>query len=293
MKRNLVLEYRIAKLERLVESRIKNERGLLRGIVGKTNANKEDCDKVIDSFAKLTGIDPEYISRASGFNFTVTLYADPTDDIEPGLDPEVLCDCYQLNVKDTENMKIVATLKVGKVKFKYKNGSADSVGSSEFAAKQQMTGLTLASYDKLAKNLESLFKKQGLNIKDLKNIVEIGRSVGKLLLTAKNKYVNSIVDLLEKDSSVIKDVEWMGWNDNEIRGDYHLQYTKSDKIIAAYRITINLNSGLVSKIKLPADSKSSSENRRFDDKDGLIKAVKDLILMNASAGTVIKPGYEL
>ena len=293
MKRNLVLEYRIAKLERLVESRIKNERGLLRGIVGKTNANKEDCDKVIDSFVKLTGIDPEYISRASGFNFTVILYADPTDEVKPGLDPSVLCDCYQLNVKDTENMKIVATLNVGKAKFKYKNGSADSVGSSDFVTKQQLTGLTLASYDKLAKNIESLFKKQGLNIKDLKNVVEIGKHVGELLLVAKNKYVNSIIDILEKDNSVIKDVEWLGWRDDEIRGDYHLQYTKSDKIIAAYRITINLKSGLVSKIKLPADSKSSSENRRFDDKDDLVKAVKDLVLMNVSAGTIVKPGYEL
>jgi hypothetical protein len=292
MKRNLVLEYRIAKLEKLVESRIKNERGLLRGIVGKTDANKEDSAKAIDAFVKLTGIDPERISKASGFNFTVTLYSEPTDNVEPGLDPEVICDCYVLNVKDTDDMKIVATLKAGKVKFKYKNGSADKVGNSEFAVKQQMTGLTLASYDRLAKNLESLFKKQGLNVKELKDSVEISKSVDELLLTAKNKYANSIIDLFENDNSVIKNVKWMGWRDDEIRGDYHIKYSSSDKVIAAYRININLKSGLISKIKLPTDSKNSSEDRRFDDKGSLVRAVRDLVLMNVKSGTVVEPGYK-
>lgn len=290
------LNCRVMKLERMISRSRKYE--LLGGLIGKTNATKEDCTKVIGLLAGKLGIDEDAIhASGSAFKFSVGLFKKADiEDVEKALNPEAIIPHYVVTVEDTKSDKIVLTIEKGAKKFVYRRGSAEDAGKSEYNVVKEVKGLTITSAEKLTNNIVKALGEVGLSNSCL-TLVKATILLADKFNESRNAFMSDVLEKIEKDTESLSNVEWFS-DDTKVIGEYHLERfnNRSGKqddtnVVASYRIIADLSTGAVERYdKTYGRKNAQSEQRRFDGGvDSLIKVLRELVTLRVGTNK-IKPG---
>lgn len=290
------LNRRVMKLERMISRSRKYE--LLGGLIGKTNATKEDCVKVIGLLAGKLGIDEDTIhASGSAFKFSVGLFKEADiKDVEKALDPEAIIPHYVVTVEDTKSDKIVLKIEKGAKKFVYEQGSAEDAGKSEYNVVKEVKGLTITSAEKLTNNIVKALGEVGLSNNCL-TLVKATRLLADKFNKSRNAFMSDVLEKIEKDNEALGNVEWSS-DDTKVIGKYHLERfnNKTGKqddanVVASYKIIADLSTGAVERYDRTYGRKNAqSEQRRFDGGvDSLIKVLRELVTLRVGTNK-IKPG---
>lgn len=253
--RNLTLEQRVARLERLLRNEGRNHRTyeLLGGLVGKVNATEKDRDKVVGLLKQEfdLGDDDVYISSVSKFKFNFTFYSrDELDEalgkLEPSLNPTVAVRYYTLEFEDTEKDKIVVKLSRGASKFELNDSdSLHEVGKNKSEQIDEMKGLSLVGSNKLVTAAKTLLKNNGVS-GEVTSIRKGDNLIRDNFYKLRNKRMNAFVDELENDQ-LLKNVEWSSdkftiigmfylKDAHKENGVYKLKYDLSENYYSLYSV---------------------------------------------------------
>ena len=236
--RKLTLEERINRLERILynERSLHRTDELLKGVIGKVNATKEDRDEVIELLKSKLNIDDErsvYIDSGK-FKFHFTFFTkddinEAKKNIKPNLSPKAQTNIYFLEIEDTPDNKIVVSLQKNIAVYGYKEinieprrlGYGDKVNTID-----QLTGLTLVNKEHLVKKALSLLTDNGINISNIVSAMDGDDAMEDVVSSAKHALFLNIIDRLE-DTQGLKNIEWYR-NKNEIVGEFHMDDAYSE-----------------------------------------------------------------
>lgn len=240
-----ILEKRLNNIEKSLDNRsLKNERGLLRGVIGKVKANGEDAGAIAAILKDKYKI-PENLITSEGDKYNFKLYVsfydkeeqerllkNVAEKIKNNFVKEMYTYCYTVSLSESDEDKMILELKKATHKYELNpNGSWDYADRDyDYKGKvetlDEVKGLSMASYDKLAKQIVEMMKKNiSPNIiSNMCDYKEVGKIIYDGLWSINKKYVNSIIDELENNSR-FKNVDW-GWESKDnspiIRGQFHI-----------------------------------------------------------------------
>lgn len=273
------LERRVRVLERKFASKRTDERGLLRGVIGKVKANKEDAEAIAAILKDKYKI-PESLIDTGSFSSTCELQVGFYDREEQANLLKAVAEktkngtakemyTYYYNVSLSESDKDKMTLKLEKITHKYE---LDQRGGADFATRDydykgkeetldEVSGLNMASYDKLAKQIVEMAKKNvdPNIISNMCDYKEVGKIIYDGLWKINKKYVNELIDEL-KNNSLFKNVKW-GWeikdNSPVIRGKFHIDNGKDNLETGTYTVLISLSKDTIEMYHFGAKDKYS------------------------------------
>lgn len=237
-----------------------NERGLLRGVIGKVNANDEDAVAIAAILKDKYKI-PESVITSKGdkYNFKLNISFYDKESInglleryaekhKGSLADNIIVYNYSLDLSESENDKMTAQLKKGNVKFSMDDGRASRdrsfKGDSEIL--DEIKGLSMASYDKVAKTLVDMLKKnidQNI-ISNICNNKEVLELIGEGMTNISFNFAKSLIRELEAKSPY--KVEWGSYSGNggmKIAGTFHID--NGGKETGQYDIDISIGNGTI------------------------------------------------
>lgn len=227
-----------------------NERGLLRGVVGKVNANVDDADelvsilrdkfKVKDSCIKVDK--NEFGVHIDFYNTQELLSNIDAAAKELSLDKKIVVNRYDTDIKEVDNKISISITKVPVVwtnqKVSYSNKTS-VIG--------EKGGLNMLSMGGLAKSVVDLLKeKLGKDvIEDMASFKEASASMNDSIKKMLSEYAGNIIKEL-KANSVFKNIDWAHEISNgsvKITGIFNLRDSGNET--GTYKVIVNLADGKV------------------------------------------------